>query len=311
MKRILVLFLALLFTANTALAAGFFPDPTAQSAVADTIPSYETLTGKAPFSETELPDGSVCQRYNNVSVDDYYTFGDSLGECGFGLIGYNQTDDGTMVLSVGKGDVILTVEYSAPTHVLSVSYPSGTPVPKPLSADAVNKFFGDNGYTEFHIGEQLNVAGDGKYTVTEVGLPSTLAGIQAKTTVSLDSHFRFNYIRTANSKIEWGAHEYSTAYYNHIGNWKLVFITSDGVYTYSQAFTGSASLKASRVEVQYSKNYYEYFTCEPMQQISAVGGFTGVPALLKNSTEGTVFLWLKSGSTNYVLFLRKDGVNLI
>lgn len=309
-SRTAVLVVLCLVLMSTAFAEGLFSD-TLPTLSVEYI-SYGVRMGVEPsFTQTQ-ENGSTKEVYTSVSVDDYYAFGNILGEQGYAIAEQNQTESGVN-LTLVKEDARFQVAYDMAEETLSVTYPKDAKVEQPEIPDPFP------GYTRIEFGDAIKVGKsimkfdefhffDEEHSITEdvVSNPESRYGFLQK---------HYEHIGTW-LKGTFDNREVASVAIGPLCSTALWYINEDNAYTYDGhalgIFNTNGELAVSRGTGFYSSYRGEYDTYVWSEVLSLrtcdIGGtFLFIPDRVKNAKDGILAITFDfTDGGKYVLYIREQ-----
>ena len=151
MKKMLTVVLLLTMLVSAAYAESIFDLPTnTNETTTDVAPSYGVMTDTVPMNETVLDDGSICQVYTGVTVEDFEAYGILLGKNGYETNEPAMTN-GEYSFVVNINAISFTVAYHQQNGILTVTYPAGVAIEQPELPDPFE------GYVRINFGENVRI----------------------------------------------------------------------------------------------------------------------------------------------------------
>ncbi|MBE5801670.1 MAG: hypothetical protein E7319_05210 [Clostridiales bacterium] len=305
-KKLVVFLIAMVLLFGCAEATSILPTVPVEEV--ETVISFGATVGVEPVSvDTALP-GYIWEKYEEVTEEQYTAFGVRLGEEGYSLLAQESTGTGGMVLTVGKGDIVLKIEYSPKLGELSVIYPDYISVEK-----TVPDVF--EGYTVVSYGEKINIPGYGSFTLKKLArnIETELRyfagfGIYSPYFMPMDTYLLGTFENKENRDI----------YYNDIAFFTLYYITEDNVYTYPAWFTSmfdedgyiyiGSAIKSGGINFHIDPDWpferYDQPVIRSLNSGTFAAVFSDVPELVQTSTDGVLAVTIVAGGQHYVVLDR-------
>lgn len=300
-KRFFAALLATLLFCTAAGAQSILPTVTTEEEP-EKVLSFGATVGVEPVSVGEAPDGGLVEEYEEVTEDMYNAFGIRLGEEGFVLVG-NENIPGGASLTVSDGETVLKLDYLPGEQHLTVTYPAGAKVEKPLPA------LFDN-CTVVRYGEKFTVPGFGSFTlhklVRDKSIPmKVFRGFGTRELgVDADVYLRGEF-ENLNSR---------EFYCNEIGSFTLYYILDDTIYTYPAWFTASydeegyvyvgSDSQTGGVNFHIDPNWpftYAQSLIRPLNSEEFATVFPDVPERIRTAEDGTLVVMITAGGENFVV----------
>ena len=300
----LTVVLLLTMLVSAAYAESIFDLPTnTNEATTDVAPSYGVMTDTVPMNETVLDDGSICQVYTGVTVEDFEAYGILLGKNGYETNEPAMTN-GEYSFVVNNNAISFTVAYHQQNGILTVTYPAGVAIEQPELPDPFE------GYVRINFGEKIRIydpdTGElwGYITIDEFRQNIEYNNyVQRNDGLEVNGIFTCCFIGTFDN-VSMRSIKIPDIVYA-----QLHYINTDNHYTYA---SGSTGIVVDENGALFSKQFYSYDRittylpeANSMECVDIAHGFRDIPERVATATDGILALTFTfpGVDTPYVLYI--------
>ena len=308
-QKCLCLIMALLLTTSSAMAGSILPAAPVAAQPQEAI-SFASAVGATPAATSTNADGSISERYEDVTAAQYDTFGIQLGEEGYVLTDHSQTD-GIMYITVQNAQVSLQLVYEPAAARLTVIYPAGVTPRRPLPT-----MF--EGYEIVELGQPVDIPGYGTFTFDELRLNADSdityfagLGIYGKMSfLKADAYLTGTFLNKGVDAIS----------FNRIAGFDMYYITDDNTYAYDDLFIGmqddgnavycGSKMQSSGISFDIDPSWPFSDTTPPKIKSLESGAFAAVfadvPEAAMTATDGilAVTITVPAAEKAYVVYIR-------